>query len=49
MKPRWMVERKRTNYDRETLKIIEVYAMNENKEIVKQENKNWSHKRSLIV
>lgn len=47
--PRWMIERKRKNSEHEILTVIEVYAASENKEIVKQENKNWTYKRTLIV
>ena len=46
--PRWMIERKATNYDHEELRIIEVYAPGENKELVKKENKKWTYKRELI-
>lgn len=48
MSIRWMVERNRVSHDLERLKIIEVYAEGESKETVKAENKQWSHKRSLI-
>lgn len=47
MKPRWMIERKYDNGQRELLLVIEVYAEGENKEVVKNENKQWTHKRSL--
>lgn len=40
MTPRWMIERKR---------VIEVYAENENKELVKSENKQWSYERELLL
>lgn len=43
-----MIERKATNLDREKLSIIEVYAIHENKEVVKTENKDWTYKRELI-
>lgn len=48
MKPRWMIERKYDNGQRELLLVIEVYAEGENKEVVKNENKKWTHKRLLI-
>lgn len=47
-KPRWMIERKATNHDREMLQVVEVYAPGENKETVKKENRRWTHKRYLI-
>lgn len=49
MKPRWMIERKYDNGRHELLQIVEVYAENENREVVKQENKKWSYKRTLII
>lgn len=49
MKPRWMIERRATNNDAELLQIVEVYAEHENKETVKQENRQWSYKRELIT
>lgn len=45
--PRWMVERKYEK-NRELLTVIEVYAPGENKELVKKENKHWTHKRTLL-
>lgn len=42
-----MIERKYER-DRQLLQIVEVYAPNETKEIVKRENKRWSYKRELI-
>ena len=42
-----MIERKYER-NRELLTIIEVYAEGENKELVKKENKQWTHKRELI-
>lgn len=47
-KPRWMITRKGRIFDDEELTIIEVYAPNENKELVKRENRRWTHKRNLI-
>ena len=44
---RWMIERKYER-DRELLQIVEVYAPHENKELVKKENRRWTHKRHLI-
>ena len=49
MKPRWMIERKYDNGGHELLQVIEIYAENENKETVKQENRHWTHKRTLIA
>ena len=48
MKPRWMITRKGCTYDGEELTIVEIYAPNENKELVKKENRRWTHKRQLI-
>lgn len=45
---RWMIERKAITRDSELLQVVEVYAENENKELVKAENKQWSYKRELI-
>ncbi len=47
MKPRWMIERKRIEGNK-LYTIVEVYAEGENKEKVKEENKQWSYKRELI-
>lgn len=47
-KPRWMIQRKGMTRDNDELAIVEVYAPNENKELVKRENKKWTHKRYLI-
>ncbi|HLR69449.1 MAG TPA: hypothetical protein VK105_20370 [Virgibacillus sp.] len=44
---RWMIERKYER-DRQLLQIVEVYAPNENKELVKAENKQWTYKKELI-
>lgn len=49
MNPRWMVERKATNREMDMLQVIEVYAPGEKKELVKAENKQWTHKRELII
>ncbi len=49
MTPRWMVERDYKNSNHEMLQIVEVYAIGENKELVKKENKLWSHKRNLLL
>lgn len=49
MTPRWMVERKSINRDREILPVIEIYAPGENKELVKSENRHWTHKRRLLL
>lgn len=47
--PRWMIERNFANWEREALQTIEVYAVGENKELVKAENRKWTHKRHLIL
>lgn len=47
--PRWMIERKYKNNSRDILQIIEVYAEGENKELVKTENRKWTHKRRLLL
>lgn len=49
MTPRWLVERKYENNNREVLQVVEVYAEGENKEIVKKENKKWTHERKLLL
>lgn len=49
MTPRWMIERKYANREREVLQVIEVYAEGENKEIVKSENKKWTYKKELLL
>ena len=48
MNLRWMIERKYKNAHHEILQIVEVYAPNESKEVVKRENEQWSYKRELI-
>lgn len=45
---RWMIERDTANNDHEYMQLVTIYAPHENKEVVKQENKNWTHKRELI-
>lgn len=47
--PRWMIERKGINSDRQLLQIVEIYAPNETKEIVKRENEKWTYRRELIM
>lgn len=49
MSPRWMIERKYKNSCHEILQIVEVYAEGENKELVKKENKQWTHRRELLL
>lgn len=49
MTPRWMIERKATNRDAELLQVVVLYAEHENKELVKQENKQWSYDKHLIM
>lgn len=46
--PRWMIERKHLK-NRELLQVIEVYAEGESKELVKSENRQWTHKRELLL
>lgn len=48
MPARWMIERKYATKE-DVLSIIEVYAPGENKELVKKENKKYTHKRKLII
>lgn len=48
MTPRWMIERKRIK-DNELLQVVEIYAVKENKEKVKKENRKWTHKRKLLL
>ena len=45
---RWVTERKETSLDNEILTIIEIYAQDENKEIVKKENRHRKYKRYLV-
>jgi len=47
--PRWMIERKAINQERDLLQVIEVYAVGEIKETVKAENRKWTHKRRLLL
>ncbi len=49
MTPRWMVQRKATNFELDDLMVIEIYATGENKELVREENKNWTHTRELLL
>ncbi len=49
MTPRWMIERKATNFEREDLMVIEIYAPGENKELVREENKQWTYERELLL
>lgn len=49
MTPRWMVQRKATNYELEDLLVIEIYAPGENKELVRVENRRWTYKKELIL
>lgn len=49
MSARWMIERKSTNRDAELLQVVVLYAENENKELVKEENKQWSYNKHLIM
>lgn len=47
--PRWAIERKYANNDRELLQIVEVYAPGENKEVVKRENQQWTYQKKLVL
>ncbi|MEK3888084.1 hypothetical protein [Bacillus sp. FSL K6-3431] len=49
MSVRWSIERKAKSLDNELLQVVEVYAPGENKEAVKQKNKQWSYRRELIL
>ncbi|MEK3890227.1 hypothetical protein [Bacillus sp. FSL K6-3431] len=49
MVTRWSVERKARTSEGDILQVIEIYAPGENKEAVKQENKQWSYRRELIL
>lgn len=46
--PRWMTERKYANREREVLRVVEVYAAGENKELMKRENKQRKYKKELL-
>lgn len=46
---RWTVERRAKSIDHESLQVIEVYAPGENKELVRKENKQWTHRRKLLL
>lgn len=46
---RWSVERKALTREGDLLQVIEVYAPGENKELVKRENKRWTHRRELLL
>ena len=47
--PRWQINRLVYNHDNEVLQHIKVYAVDENKELVKRENRNTEHKRKLSL
>ena len=47
-KPRWMVERKYAK-ENKVYQVVEVYAEGEDKELVKEENKQWTSKRTLLL
>jgi len=49
MTPRWMIERKYKNSNHEILQVIEIYKEDENKELVKSENKQWTYKKELLM
>jgi hypothetical protein len=49
MTPRWMVERKYKDNAHDVLQVVEVYAEGEKLELVKRENRMWTHKRKLIL
>lgn len=46
---RWSVERKALTWDGELLQVVEVYAPGENKEVVKAENRQYTHRRELLL
>lgn len=46
---RWSVERKARTNEGDILQVVEVYAPGENKELVKRENKRWTHRRKLLL
>lgn len=48
MTPRWIVERKRANWE-ELLQVVEIYAEGENLEVVKKENREWTYERELVL
>ena len=47
--PRWQINRLVYNHDNEVLQHVKVYAVGENKELVKRENRNVRHKRKLLL
>jgi len=49
MTPRWMIERKRANNDHEILQVVEIYKEDENRELVKSENKQWTYRKELLL
>ena len=48
-KPRWLTEKLIYNNDHEILQHVTVYALGENKELVKSENRHRHHKRKLLL
>ncbi|WP_018707693.1 hypothetical protein [Siminovitchia fordii] len=46
---RWSVERKARTNEGELLHVVEVYAPGENKEVVKAEIRQWTHRRELLL
>ncbi len=49
VKPRWMIELDIKNNDHEYLRLVTLYAENENKELVKAENAEWSYTKEIII
>ncbi|GIN97847.1 hypothetical protein J6TS1_37170 [Siminovitchia terrae] len=45
---RWSVERKARTNEGDLLQVVEVYAPGENKEVVKAENRQYTHRRELL-
>ncbi len=46
---RWSVERKAATNEGDLLQVVEVYAPGENKEVVKAENRQYTHRRELLL
>lgn len=46
---RWSVEWKARTRDGELLQVVEIYAPGENKEVVKAENRQYTHRRELLL
>lgn len=46
---RWVIERDLLSIDKDVLQLVEIYKVNEIKEIAKKEHKEWTHKISKIL